>query len=83
MTQDLIDISAIVTPFGCMIALLLKICPMSATKTVTKDNSIDFAIAAYRVDAMGKGRFPVLETVRPYRGFMIAMKSQMPENTVE
>ncbi len=75
-------ISDIVTPLCCNRALLLRTCPMKATKTVTKDNSIDFAKAVYRVDAVRKGT-PPRETLRPYCIFLIAITSQIPENTVE
>lgn len=64
ITQDRIDISAIVIPFDRLaIALRLRTWPRNVTNTVTKDSSILFAIAAHNSEAVLGASFPGLEVI--------------------
>lgn len=84
MTHARIDISAMVIPLGLWAnAFLLRTCPRKVTKTVTNDNSIDFANAVQRSDAVAGVILPVVVTCRPQRGLIIATTSHMPDPTVE
>lgn len=85
ITQDRIDISAIVIPLDRLaIALRLRIWPRNVTNTVTKDSSILFAIAAHNREAVLGASFPGLEVIlSPYRGLVIAINTQSPEKIVE
>ena len=84
ITHARIDISAILIPLEFLInALLLSTWPRKATKTVTKDNSIDLAMTAQSKDASAGVSVPFKEIFLPYRGFRMASTSQVPENIVE
>ena len=61
----------------------LRICPRKATKTVTKDNSMDFAKAAANSLAVPGEICPWEDMVWPYRGLRTASISHIPESIVE
>ena len=61
----------------------LRICPRKATKTVTKDNSMDLAKAAVNSEAVLGDRCPCEDTRWLYLGLRIAKTTHIPENIVE
>lgn len=84
MIHARIVISAMVTPLDLVRnALRLSTCPKNVTKTVTNDNSMLFANAAHRSEAVDGVSFPVVVICRPYRGLRIAIRSHSPEKTEE
>ena len=66
-----------------MNALRLSTCPRNATKDVTKDISISFAITLVKICASVGVKEPYFETRRPYLGLFKARPRKIPENTAE
>lgn len=83
VTQVRMLISESVIPSLVVIALLVRTCPINATKTVTKDISIVLARIAVTKFAVDNVMAPCDDTVVPQRGSAMAAPSQIALITVE